>query len=920
MFIYIITKEKKMAENVNGTLLIEASKATMKVFRAKKEHNIDDISTILKSSELEAILKVYSKWLTDTLDSSYSMSEQDDHKKILNAVSYLVEDILVSHILCTINQWKRSFVEIFIEQTLQWNLENFITNLNSLLPESIRQEDEESRDILNNLLSAEVAQELINPEISYFESLSTQDLQKIFDCVEKWQDFIPSEIKDSLNTAISWVLCGRIAPDLEKILWDFTNEVTIAIKDIDSWFDAWSHKQKFIEKVRKIENESVVRWSDSEKLLQKIKSTFESDFDRHISELIKLSIEKKLTEELENFESEYEIDNYVKLSNNTYAQIKKLLGEMIDSDTRDWLEKLLTDTIKSARMICKSRPPKVKIIKETFKVKGDDWEEHDEINEYALFKNEEFPVMKYKETIHRWIIVPKALPNGNVLITFKDLASGRIIEPDETKRLRSDNPYEVTRQEWKDIDKQIKEAKKLAKKISELESKIAQTTDKVEKTKLQEELETYIEKIPFYLQICNKLKVFDKCVWDYIKDKIPDFDPDSTKITPDIMENLREIAECSKTMLLWQRDALIIHWEAWVWKNVLIDIFAHFTKRPVFVFACWKKTDASDLTHLRVLDENGSKKLNSKVIEAITTPWAILVLDEINTLDAWVIKMLNALFDKRKALVSSEEGKSDTKALQDVLIFGTMNPVGYEWVQQLPQDVSSRFHFIHHDYDWMFADDWEVSYSDALRTYWNVNYFWKLLAWNWMRKEEVDLYEQAVLDQKMWNKLSKEKQEILERFKPISDSEFIRAWNKLFNEWDEQEVAARFPDPFVEGMRDIYDIVLYANYIRIRHKAVKEDRDSDDFPWDDESDELFDEKSFSPRLAIQALEQLHNGNETQNAKQAVIQTYTQQISDVKIRSRIIQFFNVNSKDELEKQLKSEEVKNFLRESKISLIN
>ena len=47
-----------------------------------------------------------------------------------------------------------------------------------------------------------------------------------------------------------------------------------------------------------------------------------------------------------------------------------------------------------------------------------------------------------------------------------------------------------------------------------------------------------------------EVKILDNFCEDYVESKVPDFDPETIKITPDIMENLREIAECSKTMLL----------------------------------------------------------------------------------------------------------------------------------------------------------------------------------------------------------------------------------------------------------------------------------------------------------------------------------------------------------------------------------
>ena len=112
-------------------------------------------------------------------------------------------------------------------------------------------------------------------------------------------------------------------------------------------------------------------------------------------------------------------------------------------------------------------------------------------------------------------------------------------------------------------------------------------------------------------------------------------------------------------------------------------------------------------------------------------------------------------------------------------------------------------------------------------------------------------------------------------------------------------------------MNDIYTIVLYSNYIRLRHKVCNSRMDGEDFPWNMDDDELFEEKSFSPRLVIQALEQLHNGNEIKSAKQAVMKTYIQQVSDVDKRTKIIQFFNRLSKSEIEKQLKDDNVKRFL---------
>ena len=108
-------------------------------------------------------------------------------------------------------------------------------------------------------------------------------------------------------------------------------------------------------------------------------------------------------------------------------------------------------------------------------------------------------------------------------------------------------------------------------------------------------------------------------------------------------------------------------------KNVLVDIFAHYTHRPVFIFPCNKRASKEDLTYQWLIDEQGTYKLNSKVYEAIKTPGAILVFDEINTLPTEVIKLLNGLFDYRRTLTMPYDNEHQ-KAHDDVLIFGTQNP------------------------------------------------------------------------------------------------------------------------------------------------------------------------------------------------------------------------------------------------------
>lgn len=881
------------------------------IFKEAKNASIKVLSHVpqeVTNSELESLFRAYWYYSKDPnqLDSSPSS------KNLLEAMDAAV-DSFIETFVDILKDWKPWFLGILIEDILNWKttLKSIFDDPYKLLSESsdpIEINDDESKSTLNDLIKAKINEELLCSDFSKdFDPLQLTDLQKILKGVNS-MNYISRDVKQAIDSGISKAMFWKISPELEEISKDFWENIEKAIKNWDSSFDAQSYKKKFIETVREVENDKVVRWSSAEELLKKCKKSFEELFDKSVWGLISVIIEWKLSDELENFDSELDIDNYTRSSQGTvYSNITNLLSELGDKNIKSELEKKLKDKIAEASLVCKSRPPKVRITTD------EAW------NQSAHFSNEYFPVAKRDPKKPIWRIVPKKLPDGNVLITFKDPASGKVIEPSPgRKRLRAENPYEMSPKEYMQLDRQIAASNKILRDIADIKEKLNTTTDESERKELNKKLHECIEKIPHFIKVRDKLKIFDKYIWDYVQDKVPDFNPDVIKITPDIMENLREIAECSRNMLIWEKDALVIQWEAWVWKNVLIDIFAHFTNRPVFVFACGKKTDSHDLNYQWILDESGSKKLNSKVYEAIRTPWAILVLDEINTLDAWVIKTLNGLFDKRKSLVSPEAGSKDTKALTDVLLFGTMNPAGYAWTQQIPQDVASRFHFIEHDYDWIFDKDGWVSYSDALRTYWNVNYFWKLATWNGMRKKDVELYEDALIDKRVWNKLTKEKQEILEKFKPISDTDFIWAWNQLFNMNNKQAVLDKFWSYFVEWMKDIYEIVVYSNYIRMRHKIAKL-RIEGDFPWDEDSNQYFEEKSFSPRLVIQALEQFNNGNEISSPKEAVIQTYVQQVSDTKKHAEIIQFLNSLSRinfnrlgcSDIEQQLKNEEVRKVL---------
>ena len=852
----------------------------------------------LTTEDMESIFKVVN-YNQNKLWENLSSSAESVKNKLVESIESAA-DMIVDYMYSTIIDGKDLW-EMLIDDLLHGSnsIETFLNNPHSLLADDLKLTDSDAIKALNNKLSINFEADLLSKQRNDFDSLETEDLEMIASKLDN-VDYLDDDLKDTIKVAISWALFGKIAPELENYSNNFSETIKKAINDTDITFNVGKWKDDFVEIVRKIEANSITRWSASEKYMDECKKKFETLFDDSLTVLIKKVIDNIIVKELDECESEKEIKEYCN-SDAKYKHIRNSWwSQYFDLNKAEDVNKYIHSKIDAAKMTIKSRPPRVKLYKDSVG------------NEYAKFKDEVVPVAHHEKKVHKWRMEPKRLQDWNVVITFKDLTSWKVIEPSMAKRLRLDYPYEMTAQEWKEIQKENRWYQKKIDEIERIKAEIAKENDWEKKKELVKKLKDTTQDLPHFARVQDKLSIFDESMGDYIEDKIPDFDADRIKITPDIMENLREMAECSKTMLKSQHDILILEWEAWVGKNVIIDIFAHFTNRPVFVFSCWKRTDVQDLTYLWILDENGSKKLNSKIFEAIHTPGAILVLDEINTLDPGIQKRLNGLLDARKSLVVDEAWGQKEKAEDSVLIFGTMNPQGYSWTQPLAQDVRSRAHFIYHDYDWLLRTNgkWnaDVSYSDALKVYGNVKYFWKLASGNGFTQNDVELYEEALLDQIHGNRLTPEKKKILKNFKPISDTDFIRAWNNLFNWWNKEDVQNKFWNTFIEWMQDLYIMMLYANYIRVRYKATKESWE-DNLPWDEDTNELFDDISFSPRLAIQALEQLHNGWLT--AKEAVIETFVGQLTDVNNRPKVIEFFETLSENNIVRALTNSNVQEHL---------
>lgn len=259
--------------------------------------------------------------------------------------------------------------------------------------------------------------------------------------------------------------------------------------------------------------------------------------------------------------------------------------------------------------------------------------------------------------------------------------------------------------------------------------------------------------------------------------KVPSFD--STWVLNDYnRETLGKMAKLAGIQLERKRGILILEGEAGVGKNVNVDMFAHFTNRESFTFSCNFQSEKEDLTYAFKYDPaRGSYQVDSKLLEMLQTPGAIIVLDEINTLPPGVLKMLNPLLDYRRTLYLPD-GR-EIKADPSVVVVGTMNPQHYLGVKPLSPEVKSRARIMYLDYP----------------------------------------------PEKVGARLAPYEGEILAKFVPalasVAQSEFMLMWDSVVNR-DQGNGADKFLTKDREAaLKNISHIVRTANKVREAYRAYR---------------------------------------------------------------------------------------------------
>ena len=122
-------------------------------------------------------------------------------------------------------------------------------------------------------------------------------------------------------------------------------------------------------------------------------------------------------------------------------------------------------------------------------------------------------------------------------------------------------------------------------------------------------------------------------------------------------------------------------------KNKLIDFYCVETNRPLFRYTCSPDKEERDLTYDVELQDGEVVRIPTRILTAVTTPNAVLELDELNLLRPNIAKFFNSLFDGDRAVFLNDQV---VKAAPGVVFVGLMNPAEYDGVEDLPETIDDR--------------------------------------------------------------------------------------------------------------------------------------------------------------------------------------------------------------------------------------
>lgn len=333
--------------------------------------------------------------------------------------------------------------------------------------------------------------------------------------------------------------------------------------------------------------------------------------------------------------------------------------------------------------------------------------------------------------------IPKAVKNVNwsikwkrnnweIIIYFENNLWWKI-EPQIEKMYRLENPLAVDKKDFAILQDYVKKWNSKYKKefydklheFKEIEDEYFQLKENWENSDGFNEIEKKYEKANAEFEdIKSKsylARMFYKLPksWINTRPNIP-WITKNTVIWPTTRIFLREFLELSniqiKSQWAWSW-IIIVEWDAWTWKNFKLSLFGHLANREVFEMQWNKTAQKEDILYSYELWPDWTYRLPSHLIKWITTPWSIIVFDEINTYPPEVLKLLNPLLDWRRYINDPQMWK--ISVANDVIVTWLMNPGHYIWTSKLSQEIKSRARFMIDTYPNEYDENENSSYEEA---------------------------------------------------------------------------------------------------------------------------------------------------------------------------------------------------------------
>jgi hypothetical protein len=168
---------------------------------------------------------------------------------------------------------------------------------------------------------------------------------------------------------------------------------------------------------------------------------------------------------------------------------------------------------------------------------------------------------------------------------------------------------------------------------------------------------------------------------------------------------LEEMAQILKMQLDQQSGILGLRGYQGTGKDVLVSMFSNLTNRPYFTVDCSKWDTAYEFSEDIVLDskDGGTQTVHvpSPVLNAITTPGAILYLNELHALTEPVQIFIHALADAKRRITLKTDSGRVVKALDSVVIAASMNPQERDAIEPALRD---RIVFMDIDYPPLYRE------------------------------------------------------------------------------------------------------------------------------------------------------------------------------------------------------------------------